>query len=101
MSANPLTDQLAAGVKHNMTGDHHAPRITKLGSSLARHLTTMLPDLDPETIGAVLLHASCFVASVAVDAAQVRGDNVQKEAKLVFNTLAVAGQQLYTETSGS
>jgi len=88
MTATARADQLSAEMR-NVMASKPAPRTSAVALRLAAHLRLVLPDLDPSTLGAVLLEIADFEASVAM----LGADSLLADNAVI---LGVCGLSLYT-----
>jgi hypothetical protein len=99
MSANFVTDQLAAEVAARRGADPLGMAQARIARDLADYLARILPDLDSEAIGAVMLHASSCLGGLLSETARRQGRPIERSALLTVNLLAIAGGWVYTGRS--
>lgn len=93
MTANPLTDQIAANVRTHSSGLHQ--NALDDIALFAERMHNTLPGIDDAVIGQVLLHAAELYATFASNNHTTRLDS---PSMVAVQMLGNAGQRLYFGT---
>lgn len=94
MSGNPTTDQYAAMVR-DKRATHPDSYVLAIATQFVKTITREIPDLDPRTIGEVLLHTGAGVGGLTL---MLDGDGIPHEhiITMACNVLTLAGAELYS-----
>jgi hypothetical protein len=99
MSANPLTDQYLAHIDDERRKAGLAPEdIDASVDNCCAHLRAALPNVDPATLGEVLLHAMALHGTVRTAYAD-RGFDGRTASKIAVNLISLTGERLYTNAT--
>ena len=94
--ANPLTDQLLAAIHQVIHQSPYTPTEQTLAAKLADLLTTGLPDIDPGTVGEVLLHIGPTIAGL-IKKLNAEGRPPGRATAAAMRVVNLAAAELYTE----
>lgn len=94
------TAQIAAEVRERVRDRAAlATDAQPLAALTITRLRECLPDVDPATVAAVLLHTVTIVGTLVLDEMNVADHRADRFDLLGLNVIAVAGEQLHTETT--